>query len=74
MLGFPSAILLVVGLSYPGVATRLAAACVWWQHLRTYHRSRPLRTNLHEAFPEDAVSRTPSGRRDTLSVLGVHRR
>ncbi|WP_206786802.1 MAB_1171c family putative transporter [Amycolatopsis sp. MtRt-6] len=71
---FPSAILLVVGLSYPGVATRLAAARVWWQHLRTYHRLRPLWTKLHEAFPEDALSRTPLGRWDTLSVLGVHRR
>jgi hypothetical protein len=71
---FPSAILLVVGLSYPGVATRLAAARVWWQHLRTYHRLRPLWTKLHEAFPEDALSRTPLGRWDTLSVRGVHRR
>ncbi|MGW3993979.1 MAB_1171c family putative transporter [Amycolatopsis sp. NPDC004772] len=71
---FPSAILLVVGLSYPGVATRLAAARVWWQHLRTYHRLRPLWTKLHEAFPEDALSRTPRGHWDTLSVLGVHRR
>jgi hypothetical protein len=72
---FPSAILLVVGLSYPGVATRLAAARVWWQHLRTYHRLRPLWTKLHEAFPEDALSRTPLSRwRDALSLLGVHRR
>jgi hypothetical protein len=72
---FPSAILLVVGLSYPGVATRLAAARVWWQHLRTYHRLGPLWTRLHDAFPEDALSRTPLNPwRDALSLLGVHRR
>ncbi|WP_290058822.1 MAB_1171c family putative transporter [Amycolatopsis solani] len=72
---FPSAILLVVGLSYPGVATRLAATRVWWRHLRTYHRLGPLWTRLHEAFPEDALSRTaPSPWRDALSVFGVHRR
>jgi hypothetical protein len=72
---FPSAILLVVGLSYPGVATRVDATRVWWQHLRAYHRLGPLWTRLHEAFPEDALTRTPlSGWRDRLSVLGVHRR
>ncbi len=72
---FPSAILLVVGLSYPGVATRLAAARVWWQHLRTYHQLGPLWTRLHEAFPEDALSRTPLNPwRDALSLRGVHRR
>ncbi len=72
---FPSAILLVVGLSYPGVSTRLAAARVWWQHLRTYHRIGPLWTRLHHAFPEDALSRTPLNPwQDALSLRGVHRR
>ncbi|GAA4530987.1 MAB_1171c family putative transporter [Amycolatopsis samaneae] len=72
---FPSAILLVIGLSYPGVATRAAAARVWWQHLRMYHRLGPLWTRLHEAFPEDALSRKPLNPwRDALSLRGVHRR
>ncbi|MEV7096429.1 MAB_1171c family putative transporter [Amycolatopsis sp. NPDC051045] len=72
---FPSAILLVIGLSYPGAATRLAAARVWWQHLRTYHQLGPLWTRLHRAFPEDALSRTPLNPwRNALSLLGVHRR
>ncbi|MFD9958528.1 MAB_1171c family putative transporter [Amycolatopsis sp. NPDC058986] len=72
---FPSAILLVVGLSYPGVATRVAAARVWWQHLRMYHRLGPLWTRLHEAFPEDALSRVRVAPwRDALSLRGVHRR
>ncbi|WP_158884664.1 MAB_1171c family putative transporter [Amycolatopsis anabasis] len=72
---FPSAILLVVGLSYPGVATRVAAARVWWQHLRMYHRLGPLWTRLHEAFPEDALARAPLNPwRDALSLHGVHRK
>ncbi|GAA1989760.1 MAB_1171c family putative transporter [Amycolatopsis minnesotensis] len=72
---FPGAILLVVGLSYPGVATRLAAGRVWRQHRRTYHRLGPLWTLLHEAFPEDALGRAPLNPwRDALSLRGVHRK
>ncbi len=71
----PGILLFIVGVSYPGAATRLAALRVWWQHLRAYHQLSPLWTILHGAFPEDALGRVP-GRRwwDLLSLRGVHRR
>ncbi len=67
--------LFVIGVSYPGVVMRLAAARIWWQHRQAYHRLRPLWTLLHEAYPQDALNRFPAGRwREALSVRGVHRR
>lgn len=67
--------LFVIGVAYPGVVTRLGALRVWWQHRRTYHRLRPLWLLLHEAFPQDALNRVPTGRfSDRLLLRGVHRR
>ncbi|MBP2476193.1 hypothetical protein JOF53_005065 [Crossiella equi] len=73
---FPGILLFIIGVSYPGVLMRLAALRVWWQHLRVYHQLRPLWTTLHEAFPQDALSRGPvrAAWRDVLSLRGVHRR
>ncbi|NJC71909.1 hypothetical protein HC031_19630 [Planosporangium thailandense] len=66
--------LFLVGVTYPGVATRIVAGRVWWQHRRTYQRLYPLWALLHEAFPQDALSRVPSSRwRDALRLRGVHR-
>jgi hypothetical protein len=63
------------GLAYRGIATRLEATWLWWQHLRSYHQLRPLWTILHEEFPEDVLSRVPeTPMRDVLSLRGVHRR
>ncbi|GAB3480290.1 MAB_1171c family putative transporter [Amycolatopsis cihanbeyliensis] len=71
----PGILLFIVGVSYPGAATRLAALRVWWQHLRTYHQLNPLWTLFNGAFPEDSLSRMPVRRwRDLLSLRGVHRR
>jgi hypothetical protein len=65
----------VIGVSYPGIATRLAALRIWWQHRRLCRQLRPLWTVLHEAYPEDELSRVPAGRwRDLLRLRGVHRR
>lgn len=63
------------GLAYRGATMRLDATWLWWQHLRSYHRLRPLWTILHEEFPEDAFARVPIRPwRDMLSLRGVHRR
>lgn len=65
----------VVGVSYPGVATRLAALRLWWRHRRAYHRLGPLWTALHQAFPEDELTRMPANRwADRILLRGVHRR
>lgn len=67
--------LFVVGVSYPGVATRVSAVRVWWRHRRAYHRLGPLWTALHQAFPEDELTRMPTARwSDRLLLRGVHRR
>ncbi|MFI9200567.1 MAB_1171c family putative transporter [Streptomyces sp. NPDC053048] len=66
--------LFVVGVTYPGIATRCAALRVWWQHRRNYHRLRPLWLLLHDAYPQDALHRVPTNAwRDALRVRSVHR-
>ena len=68
-------LLLLAGVVAPGARVRWVAAVVWWRHLRDYHQLRPLWTILHEAFPEDALSRAPAGFwRDALSLRAVNRR
>jgi hypothetical protein len=65
----------VIGVIHPALATRIAALRVWWQHRRLCGQLGPLWTMLHEAYPEDALSRVPAGRwRDLLRLRGVHRR
>ncbi|MGP3999572.1 MAB_1171c family putative transporter [Streptomyces sp. 8N706] len=67
--------LFVVGVSYSGVATRLAGLRIWWQHRRAYQALRPLWTALHDAFPEDALNRSPTTRwRELLHIRAMHRR
>ncbi|WP_255919665.1 MAB_1171c family putative transporter [Streptomyces humicola] len=71
----PGIVVFMAGVSYPGLAMRLAAARIWCRHLGAYHRLRPLWSLLHEAFPEDAFHRVPTGRwRDMTSLRGIHRR
>ncbi|MBP2477637.1 hypothetical protein JOF53_006509 [Crossiella equi] len=66
---------LLIGVSYPGFATRLVALGNWYQRWRIYHQLRPLWTMFHEAYPEDSLSRTtPSRWRDLLSLRNVHMR
>jgi hypothetical protein len=63
------------GLAYRGIATRVEATWLWWRHLLSYHQLRPLWMTLHQAFPEDVLSRVPdTPLRDVLSLRGVHRR
>lgn len=65
----------VIGVIYPTLATRIGALRVWWQHRRLCRQLSPLWTMLHEAYPEDELSRVPGGRwRDVLRLRGVHRR
>ncbi|MFE1174269.1 MAB_1171c family putative transporter [Streptomyces sp. NPDC058773] len=65
----------IVGVIYSGAAMRLASARVWLCHRKAYRRLRPLWEALHEAFPQDALSRVPaSGWREFLSLRGTHYR
>ncbi|MFF1272199.1 MAB_1171c family putative transporter [Streptomyces marokkonensis] len=67
--------LFVAGVVWPGLVTRWASIRLWWHHGRVHRRLAPLWTALHTAFPEDALERTPSGRRwDVLSPRGARRR
>ncbi|MGR6975219.1 MAB_1171c family putative transporter [Streptomyces cynarae] len=67
--------LFLIGVSYPGAATRIAAMRVRRQHRRMYHRLGPLWQMLHEAYPEHSLYRVPARPwRDYLLPLGVHRR
>ncbi|MFJ9865362.1 MAB_1171c family putative transporter [Streptomyces sp. NPDC101165] len=67
--------LFLVGVSYPGVATRIAAVRLRRQHRRMYRRLGPLWELLHEAYPEHSLDRMPSGRwHDHLRPFGGHRR
>ncbi|MEU2780155.1 MAB_1171c family putative transporter, partial [Streptomyces sp. NPDC007162] len=64
--------LFLIGVSYPGVATRLAAMRVRRQHRRMYHRLGPLWQMLHEAYPEHSLYRVPAKAwRDHLLPLGM---
>ncbi|GGM81739.1 hypothetical protein GCM10012275_60440 [Longimycelium tulufanense] len=71
----PGIIVFIIGVSYPGAMMRAAAVRLWWRHLRTYHRLRPLWTLLHEAFPDDALTRARVPRtrlRDVVSLSEVN--
>jgi hypothetical protein len=63
------------GICYPSVRMRLAAMRLWAHHRRVYYQLGPLWTELHRAFPQDALARVPSPAwRDLISPWGVHRR
>ncbi|MBV6703108.1 hypothetical protein KV557_39470 [Kitasatospora aureofaciens] len=67
--------LFVIGVSYPGVVTRIAALRIRRRHRRLYRRLYPLWTVLHKAYPEDTLHRVPVNRwRHLPSLGGVHRR
>ncbi|MFI9276258.1 MAB_1171c family putative transporter [Kitasatospora sp. NPDC052896] len=67
--------LFMIGVSYPGFVTRVAAIRIWRHHRRLYRRLYPLWTMLHEAYPEDALNRVPVSRWDyVLSLRSVHHR
>ena len=66
--------LLAVGVSYPGVAARLAAASAWQRRRRAYRQLHPLWSVLHEAYPDSSLSDRPaSARRDRLRLRAVTR-
>lgn len=66
--------LFLVGVSFAGLAGRVAAMQVWLRHRRVYHELRPLWERLNAAFPHDALD-LPAGRwRDALSPRRMHRR
>jgi hypothetical protein len=74
-------IVFIVGVSFIGLTTRLAALRVWWRHRRLYHDLRPLWAQLNAVFPEDELAshgrttREPADRRrDWLFPKRVHRR
>ena len=71
----PGVVVFIIGVCYPSVAARLAAARVWWRHFWTYQILGPLWTALHREFPQDALSGKPViAWRDRLNLRRVHRR
>lgn len=71
----PGILIFTIGVNYPGAVMRGKATQVWYRHLRDYHRLRPLWTELHNVFPDDALQRAPISRwKDILTFHGVHRR
>jgi hypothetical protein len=63
------------GISYPSARMRLAATQTWGRHRRVYRQLAPLWTELHRAFPQDALARVPSSTwREAVSPWDVHRR
>ncbi|MFI9383761.1 MAB_1171c family putative transporter [Kutzneria sp. NPDC052558] len=67
-------IIFLVGVCYPGTATRLVAARLWLRHMADYHRLGPLWTKLHLAYPEYALERIPRRRWDLVDPRAVHGR
>jgi hypothetical protein len=75
MLVVPGIVTFLAGVCYPGAVMRLSAARLWNRRRRTYRQLAPLWTALHEAFPQDTLTRVPASRwRDALSPWSVHRR
>lgn len=69
------ALVFLAGLLYPSAAVRLGVMRRWSRHRRRYRQLGPLWSALHDAFPEDALTRAPVSRwRDAISPWGVHRR
>ncbi|GAA2925226.1 MAB_1171c family putative transporter [Streptomyces enissocaesilis] len=67
--------LFVVGVIYPGAASRMASLRLRWRHQRTHRRLTPLWVALNQAFPENALHRAPSdGWRSRLTPQGLHHR
>lgn len=67
-------VIFLIGVCYPGTATRLAAARLWLRHMADYHRLSPLWTKLHLAYPEYALERIPRGRWALIDPRAVHGR
>ncbi|MDQ1018110.1 MAB_1171c family putative transporter [Streptomyces afghaniensis] len=66
--------LLAVGVSYPGVAARVAAASAWQQRRRAYRQLHPLWSLLHEAYPDSSLSERPASPRwERLRMRAVTR-
>lgn len=73
LLVIPGIIVFITGICYPGAVMRVHALRVWARHRRVYRELAPLWTMLHQAFPQDALTRVPARRlSDRLSLRGVH--
>jgi hypothetical protein len=75
LIAIPGILVFLVGVTYPGAVMRVSAMRMWGRHRRLYRQLAPLWSELHRAFPEDALTRVPSSAwRDAVSLWGVHRR
>jgi Family of unknown function (DUF6545) len=75
MMVVPGIVVFLGGVCYPGAVMRLSALRLWNRRRRAHRQLAPLWTALHEAFPQDALTRVPASRwRDALSPWSVHRR
>lgn len=67
--------ILAAGLSYPSIVTRLRALRPWWHRRQSYLKLRPLWVALHDAFPENALTRATRGALgEKLCVRSIRRR
>lgn len=64
----------LAGVSYPGIVTRLASARRWLRHRHDYHGMRTLWALLNDAFPHDALERSPAPTRDRFGIRRMHHR
>ncbi|MFI6377462.1 MAB_1171c family putative transporter [Streptomyces sp. NPDC050546] len=55
--------LLAIGVSYPGVSARLAAASAWQRRRRAYRQLHALWSLLHAAYPDSALRERPASAR-----------
>jgi len=73
LLVIPGIVVFITGVCYPGAVMRVRALHIWARHRRIYRELTPLWTMLHQAFPQDALTRVPaSSLRDRLSLRGIH--
>ncbi|MEV0113241.1 MAB_1171c family putative transporter [Streptomyces sp. NPDC050844] len=67
--------LFVIGITYPGVRTRITAMRIWHQHRQLHRRLHPLWLLLTQAFPHTVLRTSDSvSWRDRWRARGVHRR
>ncbi|WP_330280494.1 MULTISPECIES: MAB_1171c family putative transporter [unclassified Streptomyces] len=69
-----SSLLFVVGITYPGVRTRLSLCRLWLRHRREHARLEPLWLLMTEAAPHVVLKTDSRSRWDQWRARGVHRR
>ncbi|MGX1675586.1 MAB_1171c family putative transporter [Streptomyces sp. NPDC055400] len=69
-----SSLLFVLGITYPGLRTRLSLCRLWLRHRREHARLEPLWLLMTEAAPHVVLKSDSRSRWDQWRARGVHRR